>query len=185
MKVFFAASIVICAAAAFGDDKDKNERDRAELRKAVDAAKIHFHDAVAVARKEVKDGRVTEVELAWEDGGPRFEVEMLAGDGWKEVLIDATNGKVLRVETDVKPDNADDRQDIAESRKALDDAKQTITQAIDVAVRDWKEAKLVEVDLERRAGDKLFYELILLEGDKLFYADVDAIDGKVVRRESK
>lgn len=180
-SVLAAGAAVLLVTSAYGDDK----KDRAELRMAADAAKIHFHDAVAVAQKEVGNGRVTEVELEWEDGGARFEVEMLAGDGWKEVYIDATNGKVLRVITDVKPDDATDKQDIAEARVALEEAKQTITQAIDVAVREWKDAKLIEVDLERRADKKLCYELKLLDGDRLVYADVDAVDGKVVRRESK
>jgi uncharacterized membrane protein YkoI len=188
MKTLLAVSALLGAAVCLADDKDKKHRDdarqRSELHQAVDAAKISFYDAIAVAQKEVGDGRITEVELEWKDGAPRFEVEMLVGDSWKEVQIDATNGKVQKVVDDLTPDDSTDTQDPAEARRGLDEAKQTINQAIDIAVREYKDSKLIEVDLERR-DKKLYYELKLLEGDKIVHVDVDAVDGKVVRRETK
>lgn len=154
--------------------------DAAEAKKALDAAKVSMKDALATAQKEVADGKVVEVELDWEKDAPRYEVELLVGDSWKEVLIDGVTGKVLKVETDVKPDDKDDKREVADARKALDSAKQTFDQAREAVTKDNKDARIVKIELELRSG-KPVYEVAVLAGEKLSKVIVDAADGKVTK----
>jgi uncharacterized membrane protein YkoI len=173
-RLLLAMVMVAFATTAFADD------DAADARKALDAAKVSMNDAIAAAKKEVPDGRVVEVELDWENGAARYEVELLVGDAWKEVLIDGATGKVQKVETDVKPDDADDKRDIADTRKALDAAKQTFEQAQAALAKEHKDAKPVKIELEYRSG-KADYEVVVLSAEKLTKFYVDAVEGKVTK----
>lgn len=151
--------------------------DVGECKKALDGAKISMHDAVAAAKKEVADGKVVEVKLDWDNNASVYEVDLLVGDACKEVKVDAASGKVIRTETDT-PDDPDDHRDLAETKKALDGAKQTFEQANAAVMKHAEGARIVEIELEMRAG-KPTYEVKALKGDQVMKYRVDAVDGKV------
>lgn len=60
---------------------------------------ISFEEALAIAR-EAQPGSVEEIERDREDGVTVFEVEIETAEGEVEVMIDATTGEVLSVETE-------------------------------------------------------------------------------------
>jgi len=169
--MMIAGILALGTATALADDV-------AEARKALDGAKVSFKDAMATAQQAVADGKATEIELDWEGGAPRYEVELLVGETWKEVQIDGVSGKVLKIDTDVKPDDKDDKNEVADAKKALDGAKQTYEQVREAIAKDSKDARIVSIELELRGG-KAVYEVKALNGDKIAKMRVDAADGKV------
>lgn len=151
-----------------------------ESRKALDAAKVTFKEAAATAQKEVPQSTVIEVELDWDDNAARYEVEVLSGERIKEVLIDATTGKVIRVETDAKPDDKDDKRDMSELKRAIAGATKSFEQAREVVAKESPDGRILKMELELHTG-KPAYEVKLLNGDKLSKLYVDAAEGKVMR----
>lgn len=74
--------------------KGKSKKDDSTL------AKISLQDAIASAQKEV-NGKVVEATLDREDGYLVYEIDIaLADQSHKEMLIDAGDGRVLKVKTD-------------------------------------------------------------------------------------
>ena len=154
--------------------------DVAETKKALDGAKISHKDAATTALKEVAGAKLAEIELDWDNNAPQYEVEVLAGDQMKEVVIDGVSGKVLRVESDVKPDDKDDKRDLEQLKKALAGATHSFGQAHDAISKESKNARVVKLELEMHSG-KPAYEVKALDGDKLVTMYVDAASGKVTR----
>jgi uncharacterized membrane protein YkoI len=170
VTTFLGASVALA-------DKD----DVIEARKALGAAKLSCSEAIAAAQKEVGDGRVVEVELDWDNNAAHYEVEFLVGETEKEVRVCAVTGKILKIETDVKPDDNEDRRDIARTRRCLDAAKQSFDQVGEIVKKNAPEARVVKTELEL-VGDKPTYKVKALEGDKIVRIHVDAVDGKISRR---
>ena len=70
----------------------------ARVQGLVGKARITMAQAVEIATKEVQGGQPFRAELEMEDGQAQYEVVLLAGTACVEVEIDATSGKVLKVE---------------------------------------------------------------------------------------
>ena len=66
----------------------------AGAKKALDAAKLTFPQAVQAAIKAVKDGKAFKIELEMKDGKPVFEVVLLQGDKAVKATLDAVTGTV-------------------------------------------------------------------------------------------
>ena len=82
------------------DDKGDDADDKAEQAKLEKAAKIDARAASKAATDKVP-GTADKVELDEEDGKVVYEVDVTAKDGTQsEVLIDATNGKILAEQAD-------------------------------------------------------------------------------------
>ena len=88
-----------------GSDADKaddseDKADTAEQAKLEKVAKIDA-DAASKAATDKVPGTVDEVEPDEEDGNVVYEVDVTAKDGTQsEVLVDATNGKILAEQAD-------------------------------------------------------------------------------------
>jgi len=78
-----------------GEEPDEDEQ--AESDMAADA-KITLNQAIAAALKEVPGGKAFEAESERENNKLAFEIEVISGDKFMEVQIDAMTGKVLEVE---------------------------------------------------------------------------------------
>ena len=155
--------------------------DPANAKKALDAAKISCHDAIATAQKEVNGGKPVEVELDWDNNAAHYEVELLSGDAEKEVWVCAVTGKVLKVESEVKPDGKEEKREVAQARKALDGSKQSFDQAKAAAAKGAPDAKIVGMELTMVA-DRPTYKICALQGEKIVKMHVDGIDGKLTHK---
>ena len=80
------------------ENEDKDIEDLDDAKKVLKAAKITFAQAIATAKSKVEGGKPFEVETDLDDGKPIIAVELLAGDKFKTVEIDAVTGEVLEVE---------------------------------------------------------------------------------------
>ncbi len=159
------------AAPAFAADDDRD--DVREMQRATATAKISLAQAIEVAQREVPDCKAIEAELKWRRGGPRIEVEVLAGEIWKDVIIDAISGKVLTV-IDETPDDADDREELRRDRENSAAATRTFAEALAVAEKEANGGKPVEIEL-MAVGGKPVYKVELLVGDKLVKRHVSAV----------
>ncbi len=151
------------------------------LRKAVTAAKVSIAQAVEAAQKEVAGGKVVEVGLEIEKEAAFFEVVVLSGEAVKEVKVDLATGKVLAV-TEEKVDEHEAKE-LAEVKQAQAAAKVTLPQAAAAAEQEVRDGKAIAVELELKDG-KPMYEVVLLQGDKVMKAAVDAATGKVGKVEA-
>lgn len=78
-------------------EKDE-EKELADAKQALVAAKLTFAQALETAGKEVKDGKAFKIELEMRAGQPTYEVVLLQGDKLMKTALDAASGKVLKVE---------------------------------------------------------------------------------------
>ena len=76
-------------------EKDE-EKELAESKQALVAAKLTFAQALEAAGKEVKDGKAFKIELEMKAGQPTYEVVLLQGDKAMKTALDAASGKVLK-----------------------------------------------------------------------------------------
>jgi uncharacterized membrane protein YkoI len=150
------------------------EKELAEARQALAAAKVNFAQALSSAGKEVPDGKPFKFELELKDGKPTYEVVLLAGDKVMKVALDAVTGKVAKV-AEKKP--AAPRDESAEARQALAAAKVTLAQALEAAGKAVKDGKAIAVEIEMEDTTPT-YSVLFAQGDKLIEANVDAVSGK-------
>lgn len=78
-----------------GEEPDEDEQ--AETDMAANA-KITLNEAIAAALKEAPGGKAFEAETERENDKLAFEIEVLSGDRFLEIQIDAMTGKVLEIE---------------------------------------------------------------------------------------
>lgn len=76
-------------------EKDE-EKELAESKQALSAAKLTFVQALEKAGKEVKDGKAFKIELEMKGGQATYEVVLLQGDKVMKTALDAASGKVLK-----------------------------------------------------------------------------------------
>jgi len=145
------------------------------LKLAAGKAKITAQQAIETASKESAGGVQVEVELGLNGETPIFEIEFLSDQGEQEFEVDAVTGKLLGSEVE-KPDG-DEAQEYTVTRNALADAKFTLVQAIEAALRQTKGGTVVEAEAEVEDGE-LEFEVEVLVGDS--FKEVEfAADGKV------
>ena len=170
------------------------EKELAEAKQALGAAKLTFAQALEAAGKAVKDGKAFKIELEMKDGKPTYDVALLQGDKIMKAALDPADGKVLKVEErqakhekeegeEHEGEQAEEAHACAEGAKALAQAKVTLGQALETALKEGKGAKPFKADLEIEKG-KAIFDIELLEGDKGPEMEIDALDGKVLKFES-
>lgn len=162
-------------------------KELAEAAKAVAAARITLEQAIKTATKETDGGQVCEAELVLRDGKPCFKIALLVKDERMKAAIDAVSGKVIKIERakekGEKTEAMKEAEECVEGAKALAQAKVTMAQAIETALKEGKGAKPFMAELEMEEG-KTIYDVELLDGDKGPEMEIDAINGKVLKIES-
>jgi uncharacterized membrane protein YkoI len=100
--VFFKASLVALACLGASTTLAASPADGSTSASPnAQQAPLSLKDAETIALRVVPGGRVISVERDMEWGRSVFEVEMLDADGWEiDLLIDATDGQVLRQQRD-------------------------------------------------------------------------------------
>ncbi len=191
------------------EEADQDEaKELAEAKQALGEAKLNFAQALESAGKEIKDGKPFKIELEMKDGKPVYDVVLLQGEKAMKVVLDAVSGKTLKSEEKKFGEHKEgehkegehkdgehkhgEHKDgehkeaahkgskVAEAKEALTAAKVSVAQALDAAGKEVKDGKPVGVELEMEDG-KPTYSVMLLQGDKLMEADIDAVSGKAVK----
>ncbi|MFI0355898.1 PepSY domain-containing protein [Actinomadura sp. 9N407] len=164
-----AAGVLVAggAATAYAGEND----DRGDVRAA--DVKVTAEQAASAALKAVPGGKIESLELDDDDddnGKAAWEADVLTGNTWRDVVVDATTGKAT-VRTDKDDDDQDDRDDA----KALNAAKIDATQAARTALQT---AKGTVTSVELDDGDAWQVEVTGTDG-KERELDVNATSGKV------
>lgn len=168
------------------------EKELAEAKQAVAAAKVTFAQALESAVKEVKDGKAFKIELEMKDGKPTYDVALLQGDKVMKAALDAANGKVLKVEEkqakhekeegEEHEGKGEHRADAGHMKAALAAAKITIVQALETAGKEVPGAQVLEITLGGTA-EKPVYDVELLKDGQVLKATIDAVGGKLLKQE--
>ncbi|WP_180271163.1 PepSY domain-containing protein [Fredinandcohnia onubensis] len=159
-------------------------------------AEVPSKKAEQIAMQEVKGALVKEIELERENGELIYEVELEGThDDDVEVDVNATTGKVVRVDDDRDDDDAkannvatetvvkvnedrDDDDDRVTSQKAVSSPKVSKEQAISIATKDTP-GKIVEIELD----DDNHYEIEMIYEGKEVEMEISAVDGTVLKKE--
>lgn len=137
-------------------------------------ADVSFSKAKEIATQEVKEAHVEGLELDRENGELVYEVELEGThDDDSEVVINATTGKVVRVDNDR---NDDDDQITSETAAAS--VKISKEQAISIATKDTP-GKITEIELD----DDGYYEIEMKHEGKEVDMEISAADGTILKKE--
>ncbi len=161
------------------DDKaaDPSAKKLTLAKKVMSDAKISLADALATAQKKVPDGKPLVARAEVEKNQSRFGFYFLVGAGVKEVEVDVVTGEVVKFE-DKKNYEKDTK--LANARKAVEGAKVSFPQALEIARGKVKEGKPFEVEMEFD-GDRAIVEVEFLEGDMITKVRIDAKDASMVQ----
>ncbi|MEH7382930.1 PepSY domain-containing protein [Bacillus sp. JJ1533] len=161
-------------------------------------AEISHAKAIEIATQEVKGSQVEEIELERENGELVYEVELEGKqDDDIEVKVNATTGKVVRVDDGHDDDNVakvavntatvkevrnDDRNDDDDDQKLSQTTAAAVKiskeQAISIATKDTP-GKIVKIELD----DDLYYEIEMIHEGKEAEFEISAVDGKILKKE--
>jgi uncharacterized membrane protein YkoI len=86
-----------------------DEKDAAQSE-AVKRAKVSLNDAVAIAQKQVPDGRVLDTDVETVKGVVQYAIE-IEKDGIKVVFVDLQSGNVIRMVPKRETEDDDDDED--------------------------------------------------------------------------
>ncbi|MEH7237146.1 PepSY domain-containing protein [Bacillus sp. JJ1562] len=137
-------------------------------------AQIPFSKAQEIATQEVKGKQIEEVELEREHGELVYKVEFEgAHDDDAEVRINATTGKVVKVE-----DDRDDDDDRVTTQVAATSAKISKEEAMAIATKDTP-GKIVEFELD----DDGYYEIEMKYEGKEVEMKISVVDGTILKKE--
>lgn len=149
------------------------------IKFALPKIKIGIKQAIDAAMKEAGDAKLAEAELSMDADAAVFELGFLTATGGLEISVDASTGKVL--EEDEEEPEADEAEEFIATGKALNDAKVTLIQAIDVAMNEVRGAIVVAAEADVEDG-KLGFEVEVVSGDEFKEVHIDA-NGRVTKTE--
>lgn len=182
-----------------GDAKEADQEAKAcdEGMKALAQAKVTMVQALAIATKEGKGAKPFKADLELEDGKLMYDIELLAGEKGPEMEIDAMTGKVLKIESveeqekeDAKEANKDSKEEQHEEKekaaaaKALPDAKVTLAQAVETAMKETKGGRAYKAEFKPEDGHPR-YEVQVAAADKCFEVAICGVSRKVLEVEPK
>jgi hypothetical protein len=146
---FFVATL---AMAQPHDDKE-----RAELAKALTEAKIPLQRGVTASAKE---GKPISAKYEVEEGKLQLSVYTMKGVAFSEVIVDHKTGKVAKAEPITK---ADDLKDAKTQSEAMAKAKRSLEAAATAAVKENKGFRAVSV-IPAMKDDHPVADVTLLKG---------------------
>lgn len=88
----------------YDDDRYEDDDDRYESE-AIASVKLSAADAEKIAKKQLSNSKVVQIELDEDDNRLQYEVEVVNSKYEAEVEIDANTGKVLSVDKDERDDD--------------------------------------------------------------------------------
>jgi hypothetical protein len=122
--------VVWLFAASLGWAQPHDDKERAELAKALKDAKISLQQGVTASAKE---GTPISAKYEVEDGKLQLSVYTMKGDKFSEVIVDHKTGKVAKAEPITKDDDLEDAKGQSE---AMAKAKRSLEAAAAGAVKE-------------------------------------------------
>jgi hypothetical protein len=126
-------------AAPLGWAQPHDDKERAELAKALKEAKISLQRGVTAS---VKEGKPISAKYEVEEGKLQLSVYTMKGDKFSEVIVDHKTGKVAKAEPITKDD---DLKDAKAQSEAMAKAKRSLDAAASEAVKENKGYQAVSV----------------------------------------
>jgi uncharacterized membrane protein YkoI len=138
------------------DEKDVQEA----LIKTLGAAKISLQQGLAAGAQE---GQPISAKFEVDDGKLQLSVYTVKEGKFFEVLVDYTNGKVMKVEPITE---GDDLAGANSQSAAMTDAKTTLKEAVDKAVTSSANVRVVSAVPSLKNGRPVV-SIVLLDGEQL------------------
>ena len=141
-KIPMTALAVLVAgffAAPLGWTQPHDDKERAELAKALKDTKISLQQGVTAS---VKEGKPISAKYEVEEGNLQLSVYTMKGDKFSEVIVDHKTGKVAKAEPITK---GDDLTAAKAQSEAMAKAKRSLDAAASEAVRENKGFRAVSV----------------------------------------
>lgn len=107
-----------------------DDKERAELAKAMKETKVPLQQGV---RASVKEGKPVSAKYELEDGKLQLSVYTMKGDKFSEVIVDHRTGKVAKAEPITKDD---DLKEAKAQSEAMGKAKRSLEAAAAAAVKE-------------------------------------------------
>jgi hypothetical protein len=136
-----------------------DDKERAELAKALKEAKVSLERGVTAS---VKEGKPISAKYEVEDGKLQLSVYTMKGDKFSEVIVDHKTGKVAKAEPITK---ADDLKDAKAQAEAMAKAKRSLEAAASAAVKENKGFRAVSV-IPAMKDEHPVAEVALLKGSE-------------------
>ena len=143
--------------AIFADDDDDEGQER--LIKLLDASKINLQQGLAAGEQQ---GQPISAKFEVDEGKLQLSVYTVKEGKFSEVLVDHTNGKVIKAEPITE---GDDLAAANSQSAAMTDAKITLKEAVDKAVTPSANLRLVSVTPSLRNGHPVA-SIVLLDGEQ-------------------
>ena len=131
--------VAVVFTAQIGWSQPHDDKERAELAKAMTHAKIPLQQGVTASATK---GKPISAKYEVEDGKLQLSVYTMKGDTFSEVIVDHTSGKVAKAEPIDKPD---DLQAAKAQGAAMAKAKRSLAAATSEAVKQHKGFRAVSV----------------------------------------
>lgn len=135
---------------------------------------ISYEKAKSIALEQYPDGRVTDIDLEWEDSAYCYQIEVIQNGLEYEMELDAQTGSVLWY-------GAEDGEKTKKQNTSKSNSI-TMEQAKQIVLEKAPGAYVKEIKLDHDDGMTL-YEGELLKGDYEYEFEVDAATGKIVKWE--
>lgn len=142
---------------ALASAQPHDDKERAELAKALKDAKIPLQQGVTASAKE---GKPISAKYEVEEGKLQLSVYTMKGDKFTEVIVDHKTGKVVKAEPITKDD---DLKDAKAQSEAMAKAKRSLGAATSGAVKENKGFRAVSVTPAMK-DDHPVAEITLLKG---------------------
>lgn len=138
-------------------------------------------DAASTALTTVASSRVVGIDLDREQGTVAWDVDVVTSDAKREVIVDATTGTVLANRVDDDDDSSDD---VAEDRRLLDAAKVDHVAALEKAVAEVSDGRVVDLDLDEDDGTPEWDVDVIAPDRTEHELTIDAVTGAVTKHET-
>jgi hypothetical protein len=151
----FLTACVFTAPLAWAQPHD--DKERAELAKALTDAKVSLQQGVTASAKE---GKPISAKYEVEEGKLQLSVYTMKGDTFSEVIVDHKTGKVAKAEPITKDD---DLKHAKAQREAMAKAKRSLDAATSEAVKENNGFRAVSV-MPAMKDDHPVADVTLLKG---------------------
>src|SRR5690625_206165 len=151
-------------------EKQKTES-KSDKKQSSENVVLKPAEAMKIARNQVGDATITEIELDSDDGRRYYEIEMETDDQEVEIVIDAYSGEVIVFEIE----RLDDRRKGNSSILSMEEA-------IEIAFEKEPKAWFEQAQLDRDDG-KYYYEVELKSAKYEIEFEIDAQTGKIIDME--
>ena len=139
-------------------------------------------DAASTALATVASSRVLRIDLDREQGALVWDVDVVTSDDKREVIVDAKTGTVLANRVD--DDDSDDSADVAEDRRLLDAATVDHAAALQMAVAEVPQGRVVDLDLDEDDGSVEWDIEVIAPDHAKHELTINALTGAVTKHET-